>query len=736
MSYGKSDAILIQHASADTKSMLRLTAGIHAAYAEKHGIDYMPFYGLTDPGDDGHGPNWEKNRLLMQAFKWGYRYVFILDLDTLILPDCPDMRTAVPPGAFGVVWHDDANGWRAHDPTGQAGLYDHHNIGCIYVERTILTAEFLALWWNTSDDGHAWGNQHGFRKTCDAWNGDNPLPVQTISRDWNSTPVHPGEHPKVLHWAGYGDGAQRFAVMQQAVAQYYGSGHIQAAGVAPASGDHRVLWQQAIDAREKGDKENSSLLYQRLLAIDPGNVQAWLQYAVLCTEMKCYQRSMDAFAYAAGLTPADPQVWHGLAFTNSFMGNPDKAHFANEMCLKYAPDMPTARWNKSNMLLQMGQWEEGWQEYEYGQIARMRPVRMQKPPMTRFHWLMEGGGWAGRKIVIWPEQGLGDTLMCVRFLKELKERTGAQIYLECQDALYPLLCKIEGADFVYICPKDNSVPVEWDEHCALMSLPYLLSKNDPEDVRCAPYISADPNKSAYWRQVLGGEELTRLRVGISWRGSASHANDMYRSACIRSDNPAIDGAPLQEWSRLKEFPDILVVPLDPDPRFNPNLPTYINNWSDTAAIIDNLDLVICVDTAVAHLAGAMGKAVWMMLPYNNDWRWLMEREDTPWYDGMRLFRAGKPKDPYAMATDWTPVFERIFSELPKWIRGLVRTHPQTIEYASHIPAVVPNGHNTAPVVSMEELRGMTKDEKVKALLNQTEQGLKVIEPVGSGKRKR
>lgn len=695
--WNRSDCVLIQHATQDVAPMLHLTLSIHSAYCIKHKIDYWPVFGLTGEGD-GKGGGWEKNRQIAKAFEAGYRYVVFLDLDTLILPTCPDLRQGIPPGAFGCVWHD--MDWKALDPGGTANLYDHHNIGAIYVEKTPLTELFLQTWWEMDDGGHCWGNQHAFKLAKEKWDNfkpegnipATPAPVVTIDRNWNSVASHAGETPFVLAWHGQGNGPQRFAMMQAAIAEHYG-------GDSPppvpsqaqiVQNEEESIWKAAIAAREEGIRlkgigdvpgskaklEESSLRYKHLVAVNPHNTAAWSQLAVLETERGNHQASYDAFRWACSLDPNESQFWHGRGFTASFLGLDEEAYFANEVCLRLSPDMPTARWNKSNILLAMGRYEEGWKEYEWGNIARMRPVRTQKRPIEPLDPIMSGQ-FPEKNIIVWPEQGQGDTIMFLRFLPELKRRTGCKIWLEIPPQLLPLLKDSAGADDVYVTQGDSAVPLPWDEHTSLASLPWLLQLFDEDDYRSAPYIFPDAHKSACWKAEFAKEPT--FNIGIAWKGSATHANNPHRSIVDEK------GEPSELWAHMAGTAGegVKWIPLDPER--NPG----IKNWTDTAAILSALDLVITCDTGVAHLAGAMGVPTWILLPLNNDWRWLRDRDTSHWYDSVRLFRQAK-------LDDWKPVFECVGNELARVLDSRYGPSPlltppasSLIQYAASIPAIVP-----------------------------------------------
>ena len=262
----------------------------------------------------------------------------------------------------------------------------------------------------------------------------------------------------------------------------------------------------------------------------------------------------------------------------------------------------------------------------------------------------DGSLLAGRTILLHPEQGLGDTLQFVRYAPLLQER-GGHVVLAAPPALAPLLRRCPGLD--QVVPANAPLPSGIDVHASLLDLPRLLGTTLDTVPAQVPYIFPDDDLVALWGQQLAG--LTGYRVGIVWRGSAQHPEDRLRSIPLAQFEPLarVPGVTLlslqvgpgsEQLSGLEErFPVI-----DVGIRFN-QTPGALE---DVAAVLRHLDLVIGCDTALVHLAGAMGVPVWLALSYAPDWRWLLERTDTPWYPTMRLFRQEQPGD-------WTAVFARM-----------------------------------------------------------------------------
>ena len=261
--------------------------------------------------------------------------------------------------------------------------------------------------------------------------------------------------------------------------------------------------------------------------------------------------------------------------------------------------------------------------------------------------------WLGKEdltdkvILLHAEQGLGDSIQFCRYAKLVKQR-GAYVLLEVPTALLGLLDGLEGIDV--LIAKGQTLPA-FDFHCPLLSLP-LAFETDFTNIPCpTPYLAASASKCEAWTKRLG--EKTKMRVGLVWSGSTTHKNDHNRSLTLKQLLPYLPDSceyvSLQKEIRLedKEFLD------------SSGILQYseeLEDFTDTAALCALMDLVISVDTSVAHLAGAMGKATWVLLPNAPDWRWLLDRDDSPWYPSVKLYRQGIDRQ-------WLPVLERVAADL-------------------------------------------------------------------------
>jgi tetratricopeptide (TPR) repeat protein len=366
--------------------------------------------------------------------------------------------------------------------------------------------------------------------------------------------------------------------------------------------------------------------YDAVLANDPGHVGALVNRG---NTLLRFDRPVDAMAsYDAALatTPGHPQILTNRGHALRRLDRPIEALADFTAALVAAPEFPEAHFEAAMAHLTLGDFEAGWKEYEWrwktGVFARQR-----RPYQTPL-WLGEES-LSGKTILLHFEQGLGDTIQFIRYVP-LLVRQGAKVICEVQPELQPLLSQLEG---VTIIASGAPLPA-FDLHCPLLSLPFAF-KTQPGTIPSAvSYLAASAERMDYWRDRLPPE---RPRAGFVWSGSPSHNNDSNRSI------------PLARFAALFENPPVRCFSLQNDLRVADSevltrLPNLVHlggglrDFADTAAIISLLDVVITVDTAVAHLAGALGKPVTILLPHAADFRWMRDRDDTPWYPTAKLLR--------------------------------------------------------------------------------------------------
>ena len=362
--------------------------------------------------------------------------------------------------------------------------------------------------------------------------------------------------------------------------------------------------------------------------------------------------AVDHYRQALCLKPDYAVAHANLGNTFRDQGNYKAALEQYQQALLIDPTLAEAHLNKGLVLLTLGQFPIGWQEYAW------RTHMLSKLDTRRFtqaSW--DGSALTGQRLLVHAEQGLGDTFHFIRYLPMLKQRS-AYVIFECQQTLLTLLRGFPGIDELVPRDGDKIPDVEFDVHVSLLDLPGLFGTTLQTIPAAVPYINSDLEGSKAWELRLGSDSL---KVGLVWAGNPEHANDHNRSSTLNAFSPLTEIPNVTFYSLQKGAGEEQLLN---SPAGMPvvNLAQDLNSFTDTAAVVANLDLLITVDTSVAHLAGAMGKPVWTLLPYIPEWRWLLGREDTPWYPTMRLFRQAKPKD-------WNSVMERVASSLSELVHG-------------------------------------------------------------------
>jgi tetratricopeptide (TPR) repeat protein len=356
--------------------------------------------------------------------------------------------------------------------------------------------------------------------------------------------------------------------------------------------------------------------------------------------------AIESFRRAVAARPDFAEAHGNLGSALSVQGSHAEALASFDRAIELRPEFAEARLSRALIWLSQGDLARGWPEYEW----RLKFPNQTVPHFSQPRW--DGSRLDGRTILLHTEQGLGDTVQFIRYVP-LVQRLGARVLVGVPPAIVPLL-RQSGIENLF------SVGAElprFDVHAPLPSLPGILGTrldSIPADV---PYLRADPSLVERWRPVV--ERFAGFKVGITWQGSPTHVFDRFRSIPLAEFAPIakVTGVSLVSLQRIHGTEQIGqlsgrfdVADLADDPS------TPAAALMDTAAIISNLDLVMTCDTATAHLAGALGIPVWVALPSTPDWRWLIGRDDSPWYPTMRLFRQSR-------LGHWQDVFERIAAEL-------------------------------------------------------------------------
>lgn len=395
---------------------------------------------------------------------------------------------------------------------------------------------------------------------------------------------------------------------------------------------------------ESGCVEESIVSLREALRLRPDFANAYSNLGIALYRQSHYAEALALYRQAITLDPGLAEAHHNLGNVLFDLGQSDEALTCFSTAIRLRPHYREPHLGRARIWLSRGEFELGWREFEW----RLSPHELRRCRQPRW----DGSELAGRTILLDTEQGLGDTLQFVRYGALLQEM-GANVLLACQPRLARLLAA--GCPVVdQVVPQGESAPA-FDVYCPLLSLPGLLRTNLANVPVEIPYIKPDPSLVESWRVELS--RLPGFKIGIAWQGSVFYRGDRERSI------------PLAEFERLALVPGVTLISLQkgagldqlPDARrrfplvdFGNRVDEQAGAFLDTAAIMMSLDLVVACDSAVCHLAGALGVPAWVALSSVPDWRWLLNREDSPWYPSLRLFRQHEPGN-------WSEVFERMAS---------------------------------------------------------------------------
>ena len=375
--------------------------------------------------------------------------------------------------------------------------------------------------------------------------------------------------------------------------------------------------------------------YNKALEITPDYADAYINRGNALQELGFYEDAIKNYNKALEINPdyADAYCNQGNALHK--LGHLDQALISYDKAISIDPDCRDAYWNKSISQLLGGDFHNGWQGYEWRWINQHSSAFKKQRNFPQPLWLGDVS-LEGKTILLHAEQGLGDTIQFSRYVS-LVAQLGAEVLLEVQPALAPLLKNQEGLS--QLITQGEPLP-RFDYQCPLLSLPLAFKTNLNNLPAPAGYIKADTLKIERWQKTLG--EKTLPRIGLVWSGSTTHKNDRNRSLRLEQLAPYLP-ADYQYISLQKELREGDQQLLAQHPKIQ-HYGYALQDFSDTAALCELMDVIISVDTSTAHLAGALNKPTWVLLPFAPDWRWLLDRSDSPWYPSMRLFRQDKTND--------------------------------------------------------------------------------------------
>jgi len=408
--------------------------------------------------------------------------------------------------------------------------------------------------------------------------------------------------------------------------------------------------------RDLGHADQALVSCDQAIALSPRYAEAWSNRANALSDLSQPEEARLNYLRAIECAPELADIWNNFGLTLADLNQRDEALQSYDRALTLKPDYAEAQWNASLCLLQMGRLEAGWKKYEW----RWERRRI-KPSQRVFEQALWRGDFSisGKTILLHAEQGLGDTLQFCRYAA-LVAKLGARVLLEVPPELMRLLAHLDGV--TQLIEQGQSLP-EFDCHCPLLSLPLAFDTGLATIPGTTPYLFADHQAAQRWGARLAADAPAALKVGVVWAGgnrphvAELRKNDARRSISLAQldpilDLPDIQFYSLQKGSAAQQLSQRLMPQIQPQlaPQAEPALTRRqairpiidytdeLHDFADTAALVANLDLVISVDTSTAHLAGAMGKPVWILNRFDTCWRWMLEREDSPWYPDVRLFR--------------------------------------------------------------------------------------------------
>jgi Flp pilus assembly protein TadD len=436
------------------------------------------------------------------------------------------------------------------------------------------------------------------------------------------------------------------------------AGHEQFGRLAEAEDVYRQILDQAknypaalhglgVVRGRMGDPDEAIEFTSRAIAANPNETRFHYSLGVALNEKGILAEAIAAYRRVLQTEPDHLDALNNLGVALRETGNVEEAIAIYRRAIQIKPDFAEAHWNLAQALLLEGDLRAGWEEYEWRwRVKSLPPARVFSQPK----W--EGGDLRGKRVLVYAEQGFGDAIQFARFTKILQER-GARVILECPKELERLFRGSLGLDQVVV---QGQTPPEFDAHVALGSLAKYFAP-DLESIGGRSYLKSDEQLSEAWRKKM--EEAGKgIKIGLAWAGRANYRRHRMRQielaqleVVFRAGGSRAVFFSLQAGEAGKQQPPVGAKWADFSADFV--------DFAETAALVQNLDLVITVDSAVAHLAGAMGKPTWVLRPSVADWRWLRDQDGSLWYSSMRLFRQDS-------VGDWRGAIERVAAELPKF----------------------------------------------------------------------
>jgi Flp pilus assembly protein TadD len=404
----------------------------------------------------------------------------------------------------------------------------------------------------------------------------------------------------------------------------------------------------------QNDPEKGIGLLDRAIRLRPGNASWFAHLASLCRATYRMEQALQAGQESVRLDPTNADNLVNLSLIFVDVDDRERAIACLLRALGQKHEHADGHLALAQNLLAMGDFAPGWLEYEWRNETEAGKNTM--PKMTSAHW--NGMAIPKGRILLVGDQGYGDTIQFARYIPMVAKLCD-EVVLGCSAEMGPILQNVPGVK--QYCHRWNDVPGH-AAHCRLSTLPYLFQTRLDTIPTQMPYLKADPERIAAWRERFAAQLPPGKRIGLAWTGRPTHPNDRRRSLPLARLRPIAEAAPGAAFVSLqKPIPAADAAVMMHFPGMT-DLSADLKDFGETAAVIENLDMVVTVDTSMGHLAGALAKPAWIMLPKAADWRWMLDRSDSPWYPTVRLFRQGHPGA-------WDVVLAELAGALAKELRG-------------------------------------------------------------------
>jgi len=449
--------------------------------------------------------------------------------------------------------------------------------------------------------------------------------------------------------------------------------------------------------------------YRQALTLKPKHLNTLIELGNVHNMLDQYQEALKCYMQALEINPNMYTVMYNFGLTLKKLGHIDESIAIYKKIIEQKPDYAHANFSLALSWLTLGDFEHGWPAYEWRwSTYKEQPKKFNSP-------LWDGSNLKNKTILLYAEQGLGDTFQFIRYAKLLKQQ-GARVIFQTQNALATLLTNCPYIDTVI--KRGQPIP-ESDFHLALMSLPYVFKTTIDTTPTDIPYIYPDEKLIQHWRNKLAHDK--NIKIGICWQGNAQYTTQALRHAvAAKSFNvkyfeplstiPGVSLYSLQKINGADDLQNITFAVHD----FGTDFDMSHGRFMDTAAVMKNLDLVLTVDTSIGHLAGALGIPVWVLLPKPADWRWMLKRNDSPWYPSMRLFRQ-------KTCGDWAELMKEVCVALQQERVHLQKKNlPQTSKGPDQVIEKQQTSISFAPIethLAIEDIIDQVSREKITANQN-------------------